>query len=202
MGSAYLIFVANATNIFVEKKSAMWRNFCTWQIVIFFMWQIVMGKKLSTWEMWNKSVMWRNYVYNLWCFVALNGSKISFVAINAVLSRIFCRNLRAFVWRKKDKYQVWLKLLESSSLSLAEGPHVRGVQTGVMDNLWQARVMGVDISPWKPKSKLRARLTKWRDQRKNVPRSNRGVISYIIHYFRQTCRHYFFNYTLFFQISL
>ena len=44
---------------------------------------------------------------------ALNG----FVAINAVLSRIFCRNLRNFVWRKfvqkivcvekKDKYQVW-----------------------------------------------------------------------------------------------
>ena len=39
-------------------------------------------------------------MYNLWCFVALNGSKISFVAIYAVLSRIFCRDLRAFVWRK------------------------------------------------------------------------------------------------------
>ena len=26
---AYLIFVANATNMFVEKKSAMWRNFST-----------------------------------------------------------------------------------------------------------------------------------------------------------------------------
>ena len=39
-------------------------------------------------------------MYNLWRFVALNDSKISFVAINAVLSRIFCRNLRAFVWRK------------------------------------------------------------------------------------------------------
>ena len=26
---AYLIFVANATNMFVEKKSAMWRNFYT-----------------------------------------------------------------------------------------------------------------------------------------------------------------------------
>ena len=39
-------------------------------------------------------------MYNLWRFVALNDSKISFVAINAVLSRIFCRNLSAFVWRK------------------------------------------------------------------------------------------------------
>ena len=39
-------------------------------------------------------------MYNLWCFVALNGSKISFVAIYAVLSRIFCRDLRAFVWSK------------------------------------------------------------------------------------------------------
>ena len=56
-------------------------------------------------------------MYNLWCFIALNGSKISFVAIYAVLSRIFCRDLPAFVWRKimskivcvekKDKYQVW-----------------------------------------------------------------------------------------------
>ena len=39
-------------------------------------------------------------MYNLWCFVALNGSKISFVAIYAVMSKYFCRNLRAFVWRK------------------------------------------------------------------------------------------------------
>ena len=39
-------------------------------------------------------------MYNLWRFVALNDSKISFVAIYAVLSRIFCCNLRAFVWRK------------------------------------------------------------------------------------------------------
>ena len=44
--------------------------------------------------------MWRNDVYNLWRFVALNDSKISFVAINAVLSRIFCGDLHAFVWRK------------------------------------------------------------------------------------------------------
>ena len=64
------------------------------------MWQIVMGKKLSTWEMWNKYVMWRNDLYNIWCFVALNIFKISFVAICAVLSRIFCRDWRAFVWRK------------------------------------------------------------------------------------------------------
>ena len=39
-------------------------------------------------------------MYNLWCFVALNGSEISFVAIYTALSRIFCRDLRAFVWRK------------------------------------------------------------------------------------------------------
>ena len=73
---------------------------CHVECGIFFMWQIIMGKKLSTWEMWNNSVMWRRDMYNFWRFVALNDSKISFVAINVVLSRIFCPNLRAFVWRK------------------------------------------------------------------------------------------------------
>ena len=39
-------------------------------------------------------------MYNLWRLVALNGSKISFVAIYALLSRIFWCDLCAFVWRK------------------------------------------------------------------------------------------------------
>ena len=34
--------------------------------------------------------------------------EICFVAIYAVLAQnLFCRDLRTFVWRKKDKYQVW-----------------------------------------------------------------------------------------------
>ena len=49
-------------------------------------WWIVMWKKLSTWKIWRKSVMWRNYVYNLWRFIALNCCKI-----------IFFGNLRCFV---------------------------------------------------------------------------------------------------------
>ena len=60
--------------------------------------------------------MWRNDVFNLWCFVAFNGSKISFVAIYAVLSKFFVVAIYALlcgeklcqklcVWRKKDKYQ-------------------------------------------------------------------------------------------------
>ena len=77
------------------------------QVEKFSTWQIVMWKKFSTWEMWRKSEMWRNNVYNLWCFVAFY----------AVLSRnLFCHNLRAFAWskiepkivpvEKNDKYQV------------------------------------------------------------------------------------------------
>ena len=87
----------------VEKKSAMWRNFCTWHIVTwkrFSTWQNGTLKKFSTWEMWIQSVNWTNDVYNLWYFVALNCWKIRFLAIYAVLSRFFCCDLRAFVWRK------------------------------------------------------------------------------------------------------
>ena len=59
-----------------------------------------MWKKLSTWKMWRKSVMWRNYVYNLWCFVALNCCKISFLAIYAVLSRSFLSRFTHFCVEK------------------------------------------------------------------------------------------------------
>ena len=63
----------------------------------FLTWQIVMWKKFSTWEMWRKFVMWRNNVYNLWCFVAFyavllqNRDLRRFVAIS-VLSQFtrFC----------------------------------------------------------------------------------------------------------------
>ena len=100
---AYFIFVTGTTGsargekiCFVEKF--LHKTGC--HVEKFSTWHIVMWKKLSTWEIWRKSVIWRNYVYNLWCFVALNCCKISFLAIYAVLSRIFCRDSRAFVWRK------------------------------------------------------------------------------------------------------
>ena len=47
-----------------------------------------------------KSVMWRNFLHNWWFFVALNCCKIIVLVIYAILSRIFCRDLRTFVWRK------------------------------------------------------------------------------------------------------
>ena len=55
-----------------------WRNVFTWQI-----------SPHEQWEMWSKSVLWRNF--STWqCLIA----------IYAVLSRnLFCRDLRAFVWR-------------------------------------------------------------------------------------------------------
>ena len=78
-------------------------------------WQIDTLKKFSTWEMWIQSVNWTNDVYNLWYFVALNCWKIRFLAIYAVLSKYFCCDLRAFVWRKiepkivsaEKKGQIW-----------------------------------------------------------------------------------------------
>ena len=66
-------------------------------------WQIAMWKKLSTWEMWRKSVMWKNDVYNLWCFVALNWD--FFVAIYALLCGENV-NQQLRMWRKYDKYEV------------------------------------------------------------------------------------------------
>ena len=60
--------------------------------------------------------MWRNDVYNLWCFVALNYHKIIFLAIYAVLLRFFVAiyallcgeklSQKLCLWRKKDKYHV------------------------------------------------------------------------------------------------
>ena len=90
-----------------------------WHVERFSTWQIVMWKKLSTWEMWRKSVMWRNNVYNLWCFVALNCCKISFFGdlrcfVDNFLSQFtrFCveKNWakKMCPWRKMDKYHVWL----------------------------------------------------------------------------------------------
>ena len=63
-------------------------------------WWIVMWKKLSTWKIWRKSVMWRNYVYNLWRFIALNCCKIIFLAIYAVLSRYFLSRFTRFCVEK------------------------------------------------------------------------------------------------------
>ena len=64
--------------------------------------------------------MWRNDVYNLWCFVALNCYKISFLAIYAVLLRFFVAihallcgeklSQKLCLWREKDKYHVWLPI--------------------------------------------------------------------------------------------
>ena len=63
--------------------------------------------KFSTWQivMWKKNilhmrnvktfVMWRNNVYNLWCFVAFNAVLLSWSWFTQ-----FCRDLRAFEWRK------------------------------------------------------------------------------------------------------
>ena len=53
--------------------------------------------------------MWRHVVYNLWCFVTLKCCKIIFLAIYTVLSRIFCRNLGAFVWRKIEPKIVYVE---------------------------------------------------------------------------------------------
>ena len=99
-----------------------------------------MWKKLSTWEMWRKSVMWRNDVYNLWCFVALNYYKISFLAIYAVLLRFFVATYSLFcgeklsqklcLWRKKDKYHVWL-------FYLLQFDHIVKVTDGVGCNCWR-----------------------------------------------------------------
>ena len=62
-----------------------------------------------------KSVMWRYFfTWEMWrqiCFVtilAVLSWNLFYCHIYAVLLRqIFCRDLRAFVWRKMDKYQVW-----------------------------------------------------------------------------------------------
>ena len=51
--------------------------------------------------------MWRNDVYNLWCFVALNGSKISFIlAIYAVLLRFFVV-IYALLCGEKIEPKIW-----------------------------------------------------------------------------------------------
>ena len=50
--------------------------------------QIVMWKKFPTWEMWRKSEMWRNNVYNVWCFVAFYNILLQ--------NQLFC-DLRCFV---------------------------------------------------------------------------------------------------------
>ena len=104
----------------VEKKSAMWRNFSTWQTEIR---RNSPHNKLSVEEMYphgkyrDKSVMWRNVETNLSCGeisphercgdkselsqFMLFCRKICFVAIYAVLSRnIFGCNFCAFAWRK------------------------------------------------------------------------------------------------------
>ena len=68
-------------------KCVMWRNLSCgdWRTVS--TWQISPHEQ---WEIWSKSVLWRDF--STWPF---------FSAIYSVLSRnLFCRNLRAFVWRK------------------------------------------------------------------------------------------------------
>ena len=90
----------------VEKKSVMWRNLSTWQIV---RWRnsphdiLSCGKKFSTWKMWRKPEMWRNNVFNVWCFVAFYNILLQnhLFVIYAVWSRNqFSYDLRAFSWRK------------------------------------------------------------------------------------------------------
>ena len=100
---SYLIFVTGTTGracgeffCHVEKFLHM----TDFHVEKFSTWHDVMWKMLSTWEMWKKSVMWRNFLHNWWFFVALNCCKIIVLVIYAILSRIFCRDLRTSVWRK------------------------------------------------------------------------------------------------------
>ena len=122
-----LIFVTSTTSgargekiCHVEKFLHM--TYC--HLERFSTWQIDMWKKFSIWEMWRKSVKWRNRLSYLWCFNAyyavllqnllilrftLFCRKICFVAIYALLrgeklSKKLCP------WRKKDKYHVCFHL--------------------------------------------------------------------------------------------
>ena len=93
----------------VEKKSVMWRNLSTWQIV---RWRNSPHDRLSCGKILHmrslkKSEMWRNNVYNLWCFVAFYNILLQnqFGTIYTLLrrdkiSKQFCP------WRKNHKYEV------------------------------------------------------------------------------------------------
>ena len=109
--------------VLVEKKFVMWRKFSKWQIV--------MWRSFSTWEHRKSSphdkcgakcVIRRNLScfhmkdFSTWAFFSISLSQLTlfcfeicFVAFYADFSRnLLCCDLRASVWRKKAKYQVWL----------------------------------------------------------------------------------------------
>ena len=60
------------------------------------------GNKFSKREMWRKSVMWRNKLYHLWCFVALYSIVLQnhFFAIYAVLSQNWLSRFTRFCVEK------------------------------------------------------------------------------------------------------
>ena len=65
------------------------------------------------WRNVKKSVMWRNVTlrnYNSLSQITLFCCKICFVSIYAVLSQnLFCRDLRAFAWRKIEPKIIWVE---------------------------------------------------------------------------------------------
>ena len=106
----YLIFVTSTTSgahgekiCHVEKFLHM--TYC--HLERFSTWQIVMWKHFSTWEMWRKSVIWRNNVYNLWCFETCFGT-IYAILLGDKLSQ------RLNPWRENDKYEVCYSHLSHS----------------------------------------------------------------------------------------
>ena len=109
-----------------------------------------MWSKCVLWRNVEKSVIWRN-VSMLFC------CKTCFVAIYAVLSQnLFCRDLRAFVWRKIGPKIVRVeKKRQISGMLKVELKRVRFndghmVQSGVLQARWdlQRSVVGVTRHTW------------------------------------------------------
>ena len=100
----YLIFVTSTTSgargekiCHVEKFLHM--TYC--HLERFSTWQIDMWKKFSIWEMWRKSVKWRN---RLSYGEISPHEKYAYYAVllqNLLILRftLFCHDLRAFAWR-------------------------------------------------------------------------------------------------------
>ena len=108
---AYLIFITGTMGGAHGEISVMWRNLPTWQMVRW---------SKSPQDMWKKSVMWRNIVYNVWCFVTFTlfccricflwltmfCREICLVAIHALLRGEKVSNKIVPV-EKNDKYKAW-----------------------------------------------------------------------------------------------